>query len=690
MLGIAIWMAAVAEVALAADGGSTIHIVRHAEIPRQPGIGGTEYHADILLRIEGERLSGDGQVSLKILSPDGPWEYSGSTSVHVDGTLKDGRVQAAIESPSKITLVETRGGTIDIPFNVSAAFERFEGVLRNGRFEATESVATASGAPLNVTTRMEGGITSGAQIEIRVEHDIVPGHIGYFNKVSFRLTKGPAAAGAPAGRKEDTEVLAQVDTIGPGRIRTTIDGQGSRSLSFEKVVPGRWYEFYYSWQGGPPAPAHLERVRITAPKIEAEGEAHFDVGVDFEVVEVTRIMKRPPEIGRPELLRVTVRDANHPDEDAAALAGELGLRPELSLEQTGFRPGTTLSDFITGFSVNSSGVAEIVAAAMTGKGKAIVVGDKLTWNVGADGVLTGASDDLGHPYARFQQRGTFHFRANISGLAYAPYGGGVMREPESPSMPVAIAVTELDPDTQFLVDVLVPCMQGLVSATAGEPVEGWTALWECLDGALDSQLAQQALADHVLINAIAIWISELIDGGLAVADAAGQVIRPRSAEAMQQQVIEQFQQVAGQLNDVVVAAVSKDAIIGYEASSDRDGDLLQGPKQINLGQLTSGPEAARLQAAQDFAAHKRIQDGKQFVVIPASKGETLTIDLSGDGKAGSLIVMSKSTLTRAAYPTGEWRSKLVIAPDGTARIVAGTPIDLKSEPAGKHRQETGP
>lgn len=688
LLGAALSAATLAGGVPAAEGSSTIRITRRAEIPRQPGIGGTEYTADIVLRVDGEQLAGEGQVSLRIISGEGPWEYKGSVQVRVEGTLKDDRVSAAIVGPAEITLVETRGGTIAVPFNATPAYQRFDGMLHNGKFEATESVPTASGVPLRVTTLMEGGLSIMGQLEVKAEHAIIPGHLAYFNKVSFRLVDSPEIRSALAGRKGGVEATAEVATLGPGRLRKNVEEAGAREQTISGLAPGRWYDLYYSWNGDSPAPTHKERIRVSVPALEIEGEAGFEVGIDFEVVSVERMMKRPPEISRPELFRIRIKDALHPDKDAAALAQELGLRPELSLVQTGYRATTTLDDLVTGFAIESSGVAEIIAAAMTGKGKALIQGHKLTWNVGRDGVLAGSgTGDLGYPHITFQQRGLFLFDVDITGIAYAPYGGGVMHEPDSPAKAVTIAVTELDADTQFLVEVLVPCMEGLISAAkeaaTADQLEGWKALWECLRSGLGSDLAQQALADHVLINAVAIWISDLIDGGLAITDAAGEALKPQTAEEMQEQVIEQFQAIAEEMSDALVAAVSKDGLTSQTADSDRAGRLSRGPEHIKLSGFRAKSAKERARAALDYAPQKRIQEGKSHVIVPASKGEILTLDLVGDGKPGEAIVISKSQATRLKYPAGAWQSRIAIAPDGSVRTLSGTKLEATSSPARK-------
>lgn len=696
--GVSIWRLAAVAVGLAflavsappvaaAEQVRSIVISRQITSPAQGAAAGTDYKLDLRMTVEGERLAGDGQASLKFMSGQGPWQYIGGEAVHAEGTLIDNQVSVSIVTPRALSLVETRGGTMSYPISEVKEMSQLAGQLRNGIYEATESVPTASGVTMSMVTKMQTS-TSGGAIEVKAEHEIVPGQVAYYNKISFRLPDTKELKDALAKAKDGVEAVVEVTTHARGRLVKEIGEWGHlREQRFEKVTPGQWYDLYYSWNGEPPAPAHKERIRVSVPTLELEGEAGFDVGVDFEVVSVERVMKRPPEISRPELLRVQVRDALHPDKDAAALAKELGLRPELSIEQTGYQSSTSLDDLVTGFSINSSGVAELLAAAMTGKGKALITGHKLSWNVGEGNVLSGASDDLGYPYLRFQQRGLFFFDVDITGLAYTPYGGGVMHEPESKAKDVMIAVTELDANTQFLVEVLVPCMEGLISAAkeaaTADPLEGWKALWECLKSGLGSELAQQALADHVLINAVAIWISDLIDGGIAVAEAAGEALKPQTVEEMQEQVIEQAQGIAEEMSDMVIAAVSKEGIVSKSAASDRAGKLAPGPKSIDLTGLSAKGATDRARAAQQYAPQNRIQEGKRFVVVPASGGETLTLDLSGDGKPGELIVISKSQVTRAKYPAGTWASKLEIGRDGTVRALGGTPLETTSQPARK-------
>jgi hypothetical protein len=137
------------------------------------------------------------------------------------------------------------------------------------------------------------------------------------------------------------------------------------------------------------------------------------------------------------------------------------------------------------------------------------------------------------------------------------------------------------------------------------------------------------------------------------------------------------------MSDAVVAAVSKNGLTAHEAESDRDGTLAPGPKHIDLAGLSAKGAGDRARAAQEYAPQNRIQEGKRFVVVPASGGETLTLDLAGDGKPGELIVISKSQVTRAKYPAGAWGSKLEIGRDGAVRSLGGTPLDTTSQPARK-------
>lgn len=683
--------------ALAAESVSGLSVTRRTALAGGPN--GDGYSVKLRLNINGTRLEGGGQLEYQFTSEGrgGPIVTRTETAVYAEGTLIGDEVKLQVTGPDSVTLVVTSapptddpknvvhvGSTLIWPMSTFKDFNVFAAALTDGRYEATTKQKMPGGT-WDVLTTMElsAGTPPAGAIEVKAEHDVVPGHVGYFNKVSFRLPETKEVTDAIAKSNGGIEAVAEVATHGRGRLVKEIGEWGhARELRVAGVKPGNWYELYYSWNGAGPVPAHSERIRVSIPGLELEGQVGFDVGIDFEVVSVERIMNRPPEIGRPELLRIKVRDALHPQKSTAELAHALGLKPELSLKQTGYQFGTTLSDFITGFSINSSGVAEIMAAAMTGKGKATVMGNMLSWEVGPHDVLSGAGGDLAYPYARFQQRGLFFFEAGVSGLSYTPYEGGIMHDPPSAPKPMMIAVTELDPETEFLVNVLVPCIQGLIQAGTGEPVEGWKAVWECLDTALNSQLAQQALADHVLINALAIWIADMINSGVEVAEVSGQVLKPQTADEVQEQVIEQFQQVAGQLNDAVVAAVSKDGLSAHAAESNRDGTLVRGPGRADLNRLIV-KSAVGERAPQAFPPQNRVQEGNRYLVVPASKGETLTLELAGHGKPGEAIVISKSHITRIAYPDAAWQSKLAIGPDGTVRVISGSPIQITSQPVRK-------
>lgn len=510
-----------------------------------------------------------------------------------------------------------------------------------------------------------------SDIEVVAERELIPGHLMYFNKISYRIPAGD-------GLDEDDEIdtVVRIEGSGDGQLLERKSySQGEKELTFNARRPGQWYEVFYAWRGDPPTGhAHQERISVSAPKQKMKGSVDFEVGVDFQVVGVNRLLNRKLEINRREPLRIRVQDALHPNRDPAAIARELDIRPVLSLKQTYFVPKSDVESFVSGLSLNFSGIAEYLDAQTSGDASSIN-GHLLDWNVGAGGMLTGHElYDDGYPWLKFRKRGVYGFEVDISALSYSD---GRMPEPESQPEPLTFRITELDANSAFLFEVLIPCLQSLSGVTDAEAVSQWQAVWHCLLNGIESELVQEAIGHNVMVNAIAYWAGDMLDFAFAVENAKP----PQTPEELQQQAIESLQDVVGETADMYVVAVEKGALQNYQATAGQGVRLEKGPETIDLNQLKAKDRSAQDRLAARHAPARRIQESGRFVIIPADAGEPLSLDLAGSGQPGQMLVISRDRVVRCSLPPDAWRSTLKIDAAGRVEQAQGDAIQIDDQQA---------
>jgi hypothetical protein len=599
------------------------------------------------------------------------WIWEGATDFEASGTLEGDRLRLATPlqypgtqsghwKPDEKAACQPFSDPMDV--NLPEPWAVFDLPLADGRRYGPVTEATQPNEQIDGTmvTLVEPAKPHEVQaIEVTAAHEIVPGHRAYYNRIRFRV---PAGDGVAEGDK--VTVLVKVDSGGPGRLLLAPSySEGRKELELADVKAGTMREVYYAWQGSPPVgSAHRESITVSVPAVGLEGRVSFDVGVDFEVVSVRRLLKRDLEINAREPLVIQVRDAFHPEVDVAALTKALELRPVLSFKQTEFLSQANIASLTTsGLSLDWSAIAEYAHGAAT-ETNAFVSGHLLDWNVAPGGYLSGRGlyEGENYPFLRFPQRGAYRFAVDISGLGYA---GGRMPEPDSPDLPVEFQVSELDANAAFLFDVMIPCIQDLTGAGA-EPTAQWQAVLHCLAGGLESELVQQSIAQNILLNTVAIWAVDMLDLAFEAQAAASP---PETLEDLADEIQTQLQEAAEDIGPSYVVALTRSGLDGYGARL--EGTALQeGPRSVDIAKvLAGGPQA---KAAQTDAA--RIQEGEQFLVVPARAGEDIRLSLEGGGAAGAILVVTGQTVTRAAFPTdGPWRAELEITGNGGLRSLEG-------------------
>lgn len=508
------------------------------------------------------------------------------------------------------------------------------------------------------------GYLPALRVAITAKRPLIPGHLRYFNELTVTVT-GPSAP--PAG----VTVLVNLEAGDKGRLSEDQGWAGTPTLKLTGVKLGQSRKIYYAWAAAPPTAIH--RAKVTAMvegTPQAKGSTNFEVGVNYEVVRASQLVGQSITTGKRTLIGVYVRDSLHPDKDPGALASELDIRPVLGMKQTGFIPLADLGQFVNGLSLNAAGLIEYALAAAH-DGAAHSIGNGIDWDVSPGGLLTGHGDtDEGKPTILFQDRGVFVFEFDVTALAYAE---GRMPEPESPKHVARFHTTQLDPNSAFFFETLVPCIQGVVGALKDDPLAQTQALWECLHGALSSELAQNAIGHNVVANTIGGLIAQAIDASFQIAGHEPTT----AAEQVGDQTLDMIQATLKSTPGTYVTLVEKSGTTRFDTTSSTAGALQPGPTKLDLRAIRPTNEAERTRAAEVYAPNRRIQEGKRFAVVAAGEKETLTLDLGGERGRGEIVVVSSHGVVRAAYPAGPWASRVEVRPDGTMRVVSGTALNIE-------------
>jgi hypothetical protein len=156
------------------------------------------------------------------------------------------------------------------------------------------------------------------------------------------------------------------------------------------------------------------------------------------------------------------------------------------------------------------------------------------------------------------------------------------------------------------------------------------------------------------------------------------------AEQAAEQAIEMAQKQIKSAPGLRVALISKGRLASYAATSSTAGKLEKGPEKIDFRALRPQNDSDRALAASLYAPQRRIQEGRSHGVIAAGAAETLSLDLAGAGGGGEIIVVGPKGVARAAFPEGEWKSRVELRPDGTIRAISGARVEARfrsAEPA---------
>jgi hypothetical protein len=662
----------------------TVKIVRDvkwvATNPRMPKNNGTlRIELDLELQPDGT-LAGSGsyvwhwrwEINKQCGVPLSIWH--GEAKFELTGTQKNGVV--SVTAPKDISALNKRlyeGCTYrenTEKWNIYNNWHVFQVKPQGGQIKTQERQnfnILPSPVDATVTTQVTATLAPAIRVVVAAKHEIIPGHLRYFNELSVTLS-GP--------QTDPTGMAVHVRLGGgdQGRLSEDQGWSGSPTLRLAAVKPGETRKFYYAWGGAPPTAVHKATVTASVQGEQAEGSASFDVGVNFKVERVSPLVGSI-STGKRELIGVWVRDTFHPDKDPGASADELGIRPVLGMKQTGFVPLADLQQFVDGLSLNAGRLLEFAIGSATG-GRAVAVGNQLSWTVGKGGQLIGrgVSEDQGYPTILFQDRGVYVFEFDITALAHAD---GRMPEPPSEPHQARFKTTELDPNAAFLFDMLAPCIAGLVGALKEDPLAQAQALWQCLHGALSSELAQQAIGHNVIANTIGGLIAQAIDAGFMAAGHSPEA----AAQQVGEQTIEMIQEQMKRTPDTYAVLVGKGGVKQLAATSSTAGELERGPEKLDLRAVRAQTDEDRARVAADYSPRRRIQEGKNFTVVAARNGEALRFDLVGTGDAGEILIVGPAGVTRAAYPAGEWTSQIEVQTDGTLRTLSGAPLRAQLKPA---------
>lgn len=389
-------------------------------------------------------------------------------------------------------------------------------------FEA-RSAAAPNEIPIDIVTRLEltGGESKG-EIALIPEHPLIPGFQSIPNAIEVVLPDLPAL-------KESAPFTVRVSlgAGGYGGLAETRDaavaGKGAREIEIKDAAAGSHHTLYYGWRGEL-IPDFKETVKAEIPGKDIAGAASFDVGFGVAVTGFGPFTTKEPKTREVQPFRITVARSPEKQPSIEALADKFDLEFQLDLKRTNFQPATSIEQLISELSFNAGDWVEALAqqgasldAAETGKSPGSLYGDGLLWRVGADGRLWDpkeTSPDQRVPNYLPFQRGLHMFTAKVSSIAH---GTERLANPTPKGLGYSLNV-EMKTATQAFFDQLVlGCASEITQAVAEEikelkelnptalagiEIDAVQLLWACIKVGLDTELADQILSQHILLNTL--------------------------------------------------------------------------------------------------------------------------------------------------------------------------------------------
>ena len=580
--------------------------------------------------------------------------------------------------------------------------------------ELAQTGKTEINIPIEAT-EAKSGQTSRVEIHVRsqkrrfatrVDHEILPAHPDYYNRISFAFK---------ADRKPDASPYKALITIKRGGkgalVKNSGDKGGVRKLELV-VFPYKRYSFYYHWVG-PTAmmKAYDEAVTIEIPELQLRKTVQFSVGVDLMIESVQ--MKYGPHVFPVmfEPFNIYIKDNFHPKADLVKLFKDLDINIDLKINQVahvGVPPDPTehgiLEALMTAWE-GSSTYPHVESVVSDGPGWGIKKtrdGRYILWSTGKG---PNGKIYVDYPGIDVFERGTYQFEAAISPGKFDadprnnkamtdtieikdfPYQGEELFHtvflpsveflltaygdllPEAYKADkllcaaINIGITTGSMETDLKQGNIKKLIMDIVSAFTssvgvGVTKEGWklSGKGEALYVMDTIALYGETLLENLVTSSPQKQTRMFIPRIIPTAWASEKIPGKKFSES---DVFKISQLMIRGTNKYFLLVLNKTGINSYEAKTRSGIALKRAPSKLDK-QITE---------------EQRIYTGRHYTVIPFEKSEKALLKLTGNGKSGNLTVITPSRMAYYEYPSSKWESVLEI--DASGNITTKRGMELK-------------
>jgi hypothetical protein len=569
-----------------------------------------------------------------------------------------------------------------------------------------------------------------------VEHDILPAHPDYYNRIEFRFK----AADKPDGRPYKARITASQQW---GAVVKNIHEPGGGRIYEMDVWPNSDCVFYYHWTGPPSMmQAADETVTVEIFEKNLKYDVTFSVGMDLRIVAVERKHGGPlfPVMWEP--FHVYIEDKFHPKADLGTLLKKFRIETDLKIEQIAYEPAAP--DYTHGslVSVLITRIEGLSANAL----QQAVVWDAGSWQVSKTTdnryvlIQRGKYEDdtpwQEYPAVVFWERGTYRFQVTIKP---GPFDADPRNNAlPSPSLQIEefrgftdeVIHTVFLPSLEFLAGASLSftkegaamlaktsfCLKGLIGdGLAGDYTNVLIDAWGCALTGLDKANLSKKIKDTFKLQEVGTYIASLTKGLYEWYQHKESITREEPVNAhtrsrsplgpLMKGLYDEVQGKKGALANVVVKTVLGDQNAATSVEKTQGAfsldDVLHVSQLALKGmqghyvvivqrkglqhyiartsggmQLTRAP--GKLGPGKSPAA--RIEETATTVVIPMRNDERLILELGGTGSHGQLITVTPDRIGRYDYPDGSWHSTVAVDSSGMARFSNGQSLVPAHQP----------
>jgi hypothetical protein len=516
-----------------------------------------------------------------------------------------------------------------------------------------------------------------SNLVVTPEHEILPAHAEFYNPIRMSVRAADKTDGSP--------YRARISAAGQYGSLVKERGQHGGTATIEvDLWPNNDSTVHYHWTGPPPVKeAWTETITVEIPELNLSRQATFSVGIDPRILSVGR---RNGGVIYPllfEAINVRIEDTFHRDTDVEKLCETFDIRPSVAVSQKYFNPvyvspreAGMLSALFTrleSVEPKKAWIRDITdGTVITRDGEWVVVGQ----------AREGASGRIVDPGVMFLQRGTYQFEVTIG----IPKGDGDPRN--NKALSDVFEVTEFENiGAEVFHTVFLPSAEFLIEVGVSFAGKLATQLPMFLSDFYQSVKAKDY--QGAFIGAVG-FAMDMVDKSGNLSKISKQVIKMGTLSGYTSTLVEEMTAEpaaksavraapAGRLPDNVLE-ISR---LSLQGSPEHYLIILQRQGLVSHGATSDGtslkPTAGKITKDQDPS--QRIQEGARYIVIPAETSETLTLDLSGTGGGGELVTVTAHGIGRYAYPTGAWRSTVMVDGSGRATFTSGQALTPTQESA---------